>query len=68
MNLRSKIGKKGWDFEIACGQLCASDPEGYHHESNMTKSESMIYQLGVDDGYINGTSKIINEIKGTLRI
>jgi len=68
MNIRAKIGKKGWDFCVSSGQLCVENPEGYSYESNLTKAEALIYQIGRDEGNYLGAEKIKTEIKDALGI
>jgi len=68
MNIRSKIGKKGWDFCVYAGQICVENPKGYNYESDLTKAEKLVYERAYQEGFYAGQHEIRHGIKDLLGI
>jgi hypothetical protein len=66
MNIRSMIGKKGWDFSIHDDELGAESPRGDWSFIPMTKTEKEIYKIAFKKGYIAGVDETRKKIKEAL--
>jgi hypothetical protein len=64
MNIRTWIGKEGYDFSIIYGELLGcEDKEGYYHSTKMTKTEVEIYKIGYEQGKYEATQTFQDKVK-----
>jgi hypothetical protein len=68
-NIRSCIGKEGYDFSVIDGeQLGCEDKEGYYHSTQMTKAEIEIYKIGYEQGKYEAIQTFQDKVKDLFGI
>ena len=63
MNIRSKVGKRGWDFSIIRDRLVVEDLGGRCRDAKLTKTEKLVHDLGYQSGYQAGQASIKNRLR-----
>lgn len=69
MNIRSKLGKSGWDFSVEdCNRLWGEDEKGIFHSVLLTPTEKWIAKEMYECGIHKGKNIIRGQIKDILKI